>query len=691
MSDRYPHVFSPIKLGPVEIKNRFYFSTHGNPYVVGSGPSDSFAYYYGARAAGGCGLSSHSLSVMPGRGGLGVTPYLQESLPSFRAVAQVVHDNGGKIFGDLHYSRVNNEWMYEPGTPRAPLFAPSPLQMFDDFHVTHEMSVPSIERVVEAHMISARNLASAGYDGVGISCTHAMLVEAFLSPYFNRRTDLYGGSLENRMRFLVDCLRAMREGAGPNLAVGMRYNADEMVPSGLTQADTREVLARLVGMQLIDFVEIEVGMEPNQFPLAIPSYLLPQDIYKSSIVAVRDAAGDVPVLSVIGRITSIAEAEELIASGVVNMVGSIRGLMTEPNLVRHAAEGQEDDSRTCLACNLCMRIHSVHFAFGCAINPETGREKAWSTYAPAAHASRVVVAGGGPAGLEAARVAAKKGHRVLLLERTRHLGGQLRLWAQLPDREIFATTTEWYERQLAKLGVEVRLGVEAKPDTILAEKPDAVIVSTGSRYLRTGESGFMEHPIPGWQQDWVLTPEQIIEEGLRPRGKVLVLDEEGMNTGAGVAEILAANGADVTMITRSLQPLLAMHSTLEFASVLPRLKNLGVEFETMTFIKELDEHTATIFDVFTNAESTIDDVSAVVMATARRADLGLAKALDGKVDQLFSAGDALAPRGLSEAIHEGHRFARVIGETNAPKDFTELYFSPVDYDMFQKPASVLSQ
>jgi pyruvate/2-oxoglutarate dehydrogenase complex dihydrolipoamide dehydrogenase (E3) component len=282
-----------------------------------------------------------------------------------------------------------------------------------------------------------------------------------------------------------------------------------------------------------------------------------------------------------------------------------------------------------------------------------------------------------------------KGHRVLVLERNAHLGGQLRLWAQLPGREIFSTTTEWYERQLEKLGVEVRLGVEANAENILAEVPDAVIVATGSRYLRTGESGFMEYSIPGWEQDWVVTPEQIIVDGLRPKGKVLVLDEEGINTGAGIAEILAANGADVTMITRWMQPLPGMQSTLEYSIEIPRLKRLGVKFETMTWIKALGEHTATTFDVFTSEESTIDDVAAVVMVTTRRADLSLAKLLEGRVDQLFSAGDALAPRGLTEAIHEGHRFARVIGEVNAPKDFTDLYFSPVNLDMFQKPASVL--
>lgn len=691
MTEPYPNVFRPIKVGPVEIKNRFYFSPHGNPYVAGSGPSDNFAHYYAARAAGGCGMTMQSVSVMPRRGGLGITPYLEESVPAFRATADLVHRNGAKIFGQIHYSRVGNGWMYEPGSSIAPLFAPSPVQIFDDFHVTHEMSLATIQKVVEAHRISARNLARAGYDGIEVHCAHAMLVEAFLSPYFNRRTDRYGGSLENRMRFLVECLEASRDGAGPDRAVGLRYNADEMMPGGLTQDDTREVLAELVKRQLIDFVDIDVALEPNQFPLGMPTYLIPKHIYGSFVAGIRDAAGDVPVLSVIGRVTTIAEAEELLASGLVNMVGATRGLIAEPNLVKNAAEGREEESRTCTSCNLCMAYMRERGTWGCAINPSTGREKVWAEYTPAANPSRVVIAGGGPAGLEAARVAALRGHTIVLMEKESVLGGQNRLWGALPDREIFNTTTDWYERQLEKLGVEVRLGTVATPENILAAKPDAVIVATGARYLKTGESGFMEQPIPGWDQDWVYTPEDVIVGGARPSGQVLILDEEGFNTGAGVAEILAGAGADVTMITRWLQPLQQMMGTLEFAMEIPRLKNLGVKLMTMTFMKELEDHTVTLFDVFTNAETRISDVAAVVMATSRRADLSLGKALEGKVQQLFSAGDAMAPRGLGEAIQEGHRFARLIGEENAPRDFTELYFSPIDYGVFQKPASVIEE
>jgi 2,4-dienoyl-CoA reductase-like NADH-dependent reductase (Old Yellow Enzyme family)/thioredoxin reductase len=690
MTDRYAHVFNPIKLGPVEIKNRFYFSPHGIPYSVAGGPSDTFAHYYAARAAGGVGLTIHSVSVMPRRAGLGITPYLAETLPSFEATARLVHEAGAKIFAQIHYSRVGNGWMYEPGSSIAPLFAPSPVQVFDDFHVTHEMSVETIRKVVDAHRVSARNLAAAGYDGIEVHCSHAMLVEAFLSPYFNRRTDEYGGSVDKRMRFLIECLEAARDGAGSKLAVGMRYNADEMMPGGLTQDDTRDVLARVVSMGLLDFVDIDIALEPNQFPLGMPTYLIPKHLYAGFVGGIRDAAADVPVLSVIARVTSIAEAEQFIGEGLVDMVGTARGLMAEPDLVRNATAGQEEDSRTCTSCNICMS-YSARGTWGCAINPETGREKLWSTYLPAAHPGMVVVAGGGPAGLEAARVSALKGHRVVLLERSQRLGGQLRLWARLPGREIFDTTPDWYERQLAKLGVDVHLGVDATPEGILAERPNAVIVATGSRYLRTGESGFMEHEIPGWDQSWIYTPEQIIEGGVRPTGKVLILDEEGINTAAGIAEMLAEGGAQVTMLTRWLQPLQHMVGTLEFALELPRLKSLGVTLMPMTFIKELGNHTATIFDVFTNAETDIDDVSAVVMATGRRADLGLARALDGKVAQLFSVGDAMAPRGLTEAIHEGHRYARLLGEEGAPSNFTELFFSPIDYDAFQKPASVLSQ
>ncbi|HTX27266.1 MAG TPA: FAD-dependent oxidoreductase [Streptosporangiaceae bacterium] len=688
-ANRYPLTTAPISLGPVEIRNRFYLSPHGVGYNVGYEPSDVFVEYYRTRAAGGCGLLVHAMSTMPKRGGGSLTtPYLERTIPSFRAVADAVHGEGSKIFAEIHYSRVGNLWSYEPGSSNAPLFGPSPVQTADDFHVTHEMSVETIGKVVEAHRISAQHLAEAGYDGIELHCAHGMLCEAFLSPYFNRRTDSYGGSMENRMRFLVECLRAAREGAGPDRAIGMRMNADELVPEGggLTQADNREVVRRLVEAGLLDYLDLDIAIEPDQMVLGMPNYLLPKQTYRSYVQGVREAAGEIPVLSALGRVTSIAEVEEALAAGVADMIGAARGLIAEPDLLAQAVAGRESDSRTCLACNLCM-TDGARGTWGCAINPETAREQRWRAYPPAPRPSRVAVVGGGPAGLEAARVAAKRGHAVVLFEREGRVGGQLNLWAALPDREIFGTTPEWYDRQLRQLGVDVRLNTEATADLILAEKPDAILIATGSRYIRTGESGYFKRPVPGWDQDFVVTPEAVIGTGLSFTGSVIVFDEEGITTGPGVAELLAAQGAAVTVVSHRSEPFGNLGPLL-ITSTMPRLKKLGVQILTRAYLREIGEHTARVYDIDTGAETELQ-VEAIVMATGRRADLSLGAELAGKAQQVFSIGDALSPRGLTAAIQDGHRFARTVGEPDAPRTFTELYFAPVDFSTYQRPASVL--
>jgi 2,4-dienoyl-CoA reductase-like NADH-dependent reductase (Old Yellow Enzyme family)/pyruvate/2-oxoglutarate dehydrogenase complex dihydrolipoamide dehydrogenase (E3) component len=688
MSKRYPHVFQRIRIGPIEVANRFYFAPHGVPLNVGAHPSDDCVAYYAERAAGGCGLVMHSLHAFALTPRM-ATPHPEETIPSFRAVADAVHEHGTKIFGQLHFHwGVADSW--QPLSSGAPSLGASERQAFDSFRVTHALGREEITGCVNAFRQSADHLRSAGYDGVEVHCTHGALAEHFLSPYFNQRTDQYGGSLENRMRFLLECLQAAREGAGPDLAVGVRFNCDEMLPEGLTQGDSREILARLVAEELIDFADLDIAVEPNQLALGMPSYFMAPRLYEGFVRAVREAAGPVPVLSALARVTALADAERVLADGTVDLVGAARGLIAEPELIKNAREGREERSRICVACNWCLEW--AWSQGGCLLNPATGKERFWGirTFSPAARPSKLVIAGGGPGGLEAARVGAQRGHDVVLLERQAAVGGQLNLWALLPGRDVFATAPDWWARELDRLGVDVRTNVAASAELVLGEQPDAVIVATGARYADDGESGFLARAIPGFERDYVYSPEQILDEGIRPVGRVVVLDDEGLNTGPGIAQLLADEGAAVELLTRHPQPALwNLPWTTEFESVIPQLKNAGVKLTTQTYIRSIGDHELALHDVFTNDERTLTNVDAVVLVTMRRSVGALARELDGKVGQLFAVGDALAPRMLAAATDEGHRFARMVGEPDAPRTFADAYFRGNPWFTAARPAAAL--
>jgi len=696
VSSRYPHIFSPIRIGPIEVPNRFFFGPHSNPLVApgvhGSAvPSEAFARYYGERAAAGVGLLIHSLPVLPRLGRQ--TPYYEESVDSFRAVADHIHKFDSRLFGQLWYYW-SSPGPWGPATPQAPSIGASAVQRFDDYAVLHELNRKEIERLVEAYARGSRHLRQAGYDGVEVHSAHGIVIEQFLSPYFNKRADEYGGDLGGRMRLLVEVLGAIRDEAGPGMAVGLRLNCDEMVPGGLTQDDARAVLARLCDQRLIDFADLDVGIEPNQFFLVSATAMTPPHLNESVVANVRQAVSpEVVVMSVLGRVTDLAHAEQVIASGTADMVGAVRPLIAEPELVKNAREGREDRSRVCIACNYCLAYSRIGASFGCAINPATARETRWGLDSmPVRRRASVVVVGGGPAGLEAALTAARMGHRVALFEQRPHLGGQVSLWRQLPGRDLVGAQIDWYERRLKEYGVRVKTGVEATVDDVLAESPDAVIVATGGRYAADGESGFISQPIAGALGPLTMTPEQVIEGGRRPVGRVLILDEEGIHTAAGIAELLAANGAEVEIVTPNSQPVQSLFWTFEFVTVVGRLKNLGVKLRQGAYVRDISERSVVVYDVHTRAAEA-RDVDAVILVTMRRPVAALVSDLEGKVDQLFAIGDALAPRGLADAIFDGHRFARMVGDPSAPKSFAEDFFGAIPDDAFagMRPAAQMER
>lgn len=672
MSQRYPHVFSPIRLGPVEVPNRLCFSPHGVMQSLQA--SDEFLWYFEERAAGGVGLLIHSTAEGPLLSPGVRLPHMDEAVPAFARVADAVHAHGSRIFAQISY------WLNAPGfwggnSPMRPWLAPSPMGHFAQSSGGRAMSHEDIRSMIRAFAAGAANLRRAGYDGIQLHLTHGMLVETFLSSHWNRRTDEYGGSVENRLRFAYELLDAVRDAAGPGMAVGVRFNCDEMLPDGFDESGAREILEMLCRDRPIDFVDLDAAVEPERMERVIPPQQLPKFVYESAVQAVRGAAGSVPVLAALGRVTSVAEAERALAEGVCDMAGIARGLVAEPNLLKHARDGEEELSRTCTSCNYCAQQLMRGQGFACAINPATMRERRWSPrVTPAApRRRRVVVVGAGPAGLEASRVAATRGHDVVILERARELGGQYRLWAALPGRSALAGTIGWYETQLARLGVDIRLGHEAGAADVLALEPDCVVLATGARYAPAGESGFAYAPIPGADQPFVFTPEQILGEGARPQGRILVLDDEGLNTGVGIAELLAGEGAAVEIVTRWPQVAHNLAATLEQQAILPALRDLGVSFRPQTYVRSIGAKEVALYDVVTQRDDPPVGIDAVVLCTLRMPRATLADALEGRVNQVFPIGDALSSRDHGAAFYEGALFAHMIGEPGAPRTFTEAY------------------
>jgi 2,4-dienoyl-CoA reductase-like NADH-dependent reductase (Old Yellow Enzyme family) len=682
MHPRYPKVFSPILLGPVEVANRFYLSPHVQPMTTAQrAPTKDVIRYFVERIRGGCRLIMLSMTIPLRVNSVQPAPDDPANIPALAALAEAVHAEGGRIFAELFYWW-GRSGTWQPLSPQAPSMAASQMQ----FHhlgrgmTTREMSRREIRLMTEAYGVSAANLRTAGFDGIMLHAAHGAQIEQFMSPYFNRREDEYGGSFANRMRFATEVFDTVRANAGIGMAVGMRLNCDELLAGGYSTDEARAIVAHFAQGGLIDFVDLDIAIEPNQFHLGMAPAFVPEHAYVPYVRAVRGGAGALPVLSVLGRLTSVADGEAALASGLCDMVGAARAWIAEPDLVRLAEEGNEDRGRTCIACNWCMSS-LVEGAQTCTINPAAWRERYWGrdSFSPAPRARRLVVVGAGPGGLEAARVAALRGHRVTLIEAQDRIGGALALWATLPGRETYAKAIAWWGGELARLGVDVRLGCQADAALVLAEAPDAVILATGARSCREGRSHFRDQPIAGHDLPFVLAPEDVLRGTATPSGRVLVLDAEGQHTGAGVAEHLTGRGSQVELLTPYPTPLSArVDAQFETRFIMKALKQAGVKISPATYIEEIAPGAVTVSDVDTGERRTIAGIDAVVLATGRVSDNALERALEGQVEQLFVIGDAAAARMWAAATFEGHKFARLVGEPGAPATIGEAYFGVTD-------------
>lgn len=377
------------------------------------------------------------------------------------------------------------------------------------------------------------------------------------------------------------------------------------------------------------------------------------------IARIKRAVTKTPILGCIGRLIDPATAEKYVVEQMMDMVGGARGFIADPALAQKGGEGKSEEINPCNGCNdYCVSNLFGGLPITCIVNPAAGREKEWGreSLRPVGQPKNVWVIGGGPSGLEAARVAATRGHRVTVWEREASLGGHLRQLGQLPGRNAFLANVAWWERQLEQLGVRVIVGREFTAADV-DKSCDAVLVATGSRYRKDGLTGFIAQPIPGWDQEHVFTPEEAFLRLERFAGRTVLLDEEGYMMGPGLAQLLAERGAEVHYVTR--WPLVApsLQANLQFAFVYPALYAKGVSLTVNHFVQKIEGSRVTIFNIYTNEERVIEDVSAVILITGRQSDAGVAEAVSGRSIPVRVIGDARAPRGLGEVVMDGFEAA----------------------------------
>ncbi|WP_298273383.1 mycofactocin system FadH/OYE family oxidoreductase 2 [Geobacter sp.] len=651
----FPNLFSPLKLGTVEVKNRISFQPHLTNLAVGNLPSERQMYYWGERAKGGAGLIiTEEMSVHPTDMAYEklIDVYHPEVIPGFKKITDYVHQFDGKIFAQLNH----NGQQGDGSISRLPVWAPSPMPDVLFRETPKEMEPEDIDEVASYFAKCAIHVREGGFDGIELQFGHSSLARQFLSPLTNFRSDEYGGSLENRMRAPLKFISAVRKAMGNDFTLGIRMCADEMIPGGLDLGQVQEICARFEASGLIDFMDLSIATFYNLY-LVEGSMHTPLGYTIPLAAGVRERV-KIPVFCT-GRINDPVMAEKVLANGQADMIGMCRGLICDPFLPKKAREGRMDDIRYCIACNQgCIGRIGMNKTLGCVQNPAIGREKEWGegTLTKANTRKKVTVVGGGPGGMWAAKMAGRRGHSVTLYDRNETLGGQVRTAMKGAGRDEFGVIIRNEKDQVDKAGVKVKLGTEVTAEQVLAEKPDVVIVATGSRPK--------EQPVGGADGPSVYNVWQVLDGGAQMGDKVCLIDYDGHHRASATAEFLANQGKTVHVITSSLFVGAELGPTQDLYLTRQRLLQKGVTFTpdiaVMEVAGESGAKTVKGFNVYSNQWDEWGPFDTVVLAMGQRVDDSLYFSLKGKVEELYRIGDCVAPRKVDMAIWEGHRIGREI-------------------------------
>jgi 2,4-dienoyl-CoA reductase-like NADH-dependent reductase (Old Yellow Enzyme family) len=649
------HVFSPLAINGVEIKNRVLRTAHGTN--LGADISDDLIAYHTARAKGGVGLSLIEASSVHRTGPMTAHAWSDDVIPRYQKLMQAVAPHGMRMFLQI------NHMGYLQGPPWSQPWSASEIPVNPLSGMTsHAMTKDEIAEVVDAFAQAARRAVEGGLDGVELHAAHNFLFQQFISEKFNHRTDDYGGSFENRMRFLLEALRAVRAMVGPRFPMGMRVGPNN-VEGWLNVAEHQQIVRRVLEEGLIDFLDVSHGASGAGSSKIIGA--MHEDTgyeLHMSVPVTRVAKDRIPTF-VTGRFRTLRDVDDAIARGDADMVGMTRAHIADPAIVRKTLEGRAHEIRPCIGCNQGCLGGLMQGRLACAVNVTVGRELEMDELPPpAAQPRNVLVVGGGPAGMEAARIAALRGHRVTLAEAGPRLGGTVQVARLAPRHASIGDVVDWLEGEMDRRGVTVLTGTRVDKAFVNARRPDAVILATGAAPRMDGR----QTPVPdlrpgGVSQDHVVSAAQLLA-GRRNQvgGTALVLDDVGSYEAIGAAEFLVEKGASVTFVTTKemFAPKMMVPGV-----ALPALERLNRDgrFRLMTraYLKDIGADDAVVGSLEGWPDAAVA-AETVVLVTPNRPNDGLAAEIEALGIPVHVVGDALEPAFLPHAFRTANLAARVV-------------------------------